>query len=143
MQSDVWAYGILLWEIFSLGVTPYPGVPVNSSFYRMIESGYHMEQPYYALESIYQVMCRCWSLDPADRPCFSKLVAFMNKELADLEERLYYNFEEYCYNNTIYQNAPVTPDASSECQSSPVSADNVDESKAVEDPGSVRTKPDV
>lgn len=143
MQSDVWAYGILLWEIFSLGVTPYPGVPVNSSFYRMIESGYHMEQPYYALESIYQVMCRCWSLDPADRPCFSKLVAFMNKELADLEERLYYNFEEYCYNNTIYQNAPVTLDASSECQSSPVSTDNADESKAVEDPGSVRTEPDV
>ncbi|XP_043082791.1 receptor-type tyrosine-protein kinase FLT3 [Puntigrus tetrazona] len=111
MQSDVWAYGILLWEIFSLGVTPYPGISVNDTFYRMIESGYHMEQPYYAEESVYKVMCRCWMLDPVNRPCFSKLVAFMEKELADLEERLYYNIGGYCHNDITYQNAPVTPDA--------------------------------
>lgn len=36
----------------------------------------------------YKVMCRCWMLDPVDRPCFSKLVAFMEKELAALEERV-------------------------------------------------------
>ncbi|XP_052398892.1 receptor-type tyrosine-protein kinase FLT3-like [Carassius gibelio] len=111
MQSDVWAYGILLWEIFSLGVTPYPGITVNDAFYRMIESGYHMEQPYYAEESVYKVMCRCWMLDPVDRPCFSKLVAFMEKELSALEERLYYNVGGYCHVDITYQNAPMTPDA--------------------------------
>ncbi len=35
-----------------LGVTPYPGITVNDAFYRMIESGYHMEQPFYAEESV-------------------------------------------------------------------------------------------
>ncbi|XP_056594086.1 receptor-type tyrosine-protein kinase FLT3 isoform X2 [Triplophysa dalaica] len=121
MQSDVWAYGILLWEIFSLGVTPYPGVPVNNAFYAMIESGYHMEQPYYAADSLYKMMSRCWSLDPVDRPCFSKLVAFMEKKLAALEERLYYNVGGSHSNDIIYQNSPVTPEPTSEeeFQSSP------------------------
>lgn len=142
MQSDVWAYGILLWEIFSLGVTPYPGITVNNTFYTMIESGYHMEQPYYASDSIYKVMCRCWSLDPEDRPCFSKFVAFMEKELAVLEERLYYNAGGYIYNDIIYQNAPVTPDATMEekCQSflgNSLDPKISDESNATEDSGSV------
>nr|XP_001921760.3 receptor-type tyrosine-protein kinase FLT3 [Danio rerio] len=110
MESDIWAYGILLWEIFSLGVTPYPGVTVNNTFYRMIESGYHLEQPYYAAESVYKVMCRCWALNPVDRPCFSKIVAFMEKELAALEERLYYNVGGYSHDEITYQNAPVMPE---------------------------------
>ncbi|XP_023274014.1 receptor-type tyrosine-protein kinase FLT3-like [Seriola lalandi dorsalis] len=52
MKSDVWAYGILLWEIFSLGVTPYPGMKVDHTFYSMIERGFKMECPYYANESV-------------------------------------------------------------------------------------------
>ncbi|XP_051971100.1 receptor-type tyrosine-protein kinase FLT3-like [Xyrauchen texanus] len=149
MQSDVWAYGILLWEIFSLGVTPYPGKTVNNTFYTMIESGYHMEQPYYASESVYNVMCHCWSLDPADRPCFSKLVAFMQNELAAFEERIYYNIGGYCHSDLIYQNAPVTPDPTllderqDVCQTSQVNSssntENSDEGKAMEDLGSVIT----
>ncbi|ROK23336.1 Receptor-type tyrosine-protein kinase FLT3 [Anabarilius grahami] len=144
MQSDVWAYGILLWEIFSLGVTPYPGITVNNSFYRMIESGYHMEQPYYAAESVYRVMCRCWTLDPVDRPCFSKLVAFMEKELAALEERLYYNVGGYCHNEVTYQNAPVTPDATLMENKQDVYQSNTEDSherKSVDSLGSVRTEP--
>uniref|UniRef100_A0A8C1VTE9 receptor protein-tyrosine kinase n=1 Tax=Cyprinus carpio TaxID=7962 RepID=A0A8C1VTE9_CYPCA len=144
MQSDVWAYGILLWEIFSLGVTPYPGITVNDGFYRMIESGYHMEQPYYAEESVYKVMCRCWMLDPVNRPCFSKLVAFMEKELSALEERLYYNVGGYCHNDVTYQNAPMTPDATLMEKKTDVfqsDTENSDERKAVDSPGSVRTEP--
>ncbi|KAG7273936.1 hypothetical protein CRUP_011072 [Coryphaenoides rupestris] len=52
MKSDIWAYGILLWEIFSLGVTPYPGVKVDNKFYAMIERGFQMECPYYASDSV-------------------------------------------------------------------------------------------
>lgn len=104
MQSDVWAYGILLWEIFSLGVTPYPGMKVDTHFYSLIERGFQMEQPYYSSESMYHVMRRCWALQPQDRPCFSKLVVFMENELAEMEEKIYLNVGEKNNNNSTYQN---------------------------------------
>uniref|UniRef100_A0AAZ1XAL1 receptor protein-tyrosine kinase n=1 Tax=Oreochromis aureus TaxID=47969 RepID=A0AAZ1XAL1_OREAU len=88
MKSDVWAYGILLWEIFSLGVTPYPGIKVDHMFYSMIERGFKMECPYYANETVYGMMCKCWALDPANRPSFSKLVSFLCDLLTDREENV-------------------------------------------------------
>ncbi|XP_028288445.1 receptor-type tyrosine-protein kinase FLT3 [Parambassis ranga] len=91
MKSDVWAYGILLWEIFSLGVTPYPGMKVDHTFYSMIERGFKMERPYYANVAVYEMMCKCWALDPSNRPSFSKLVSFMCDQLTDREEQLYHN----------------------------------------------------
>ncbi|XP_077480496.1 receptor-type tyrosine-protein kinase FLT3-like [Stigmatopora argus] len=91
VKSDVWAYGILLWEIFSMGVTPYPGVKVDQGFYAMIQNGFKMDCPYYADESVYGIMCKCWASEPGNRPSFSKLVAFMSEHLTDSEEKLYQN----------------------------------------------------
>ncbi|XP_036799728.1 receptor-type tyrosine-protein kinase FLT3 [Oncorhynchus mykiss] len=112
MQSDVWAYGILLWEVFSLGLTPYPGIKVDNNFYVMIERGFKMEQPYYASESVYKMMCKCWALEPRGRPHFAKLVAFMGDQLADIEEKLYCNILDKSSNDSLYQNAPVNSDLS-------------------------------
>uniref|UniRef100_A0A8C6SXA5 receptor protein-tyrosine kinase n=1 Tax=Neogobius melanostomus TaxID=47308 RepID=A0A8C6SXA5_9GOBI len=102
MKSDVWAYGILLWEIFSLGVSPYPGMKVNHTFYAMIERGFKMESPYYATESVYDIMCKCWELDSCNRPSFSKLVSFMAAQLTEREEKLYHNMLDS--NSTDYKN---------------------------------------
>ncbi|KAK1884970.1 Receptor-type tyrosine-protein kinase FLT3 [Dissostichus eleginoides] len=110
MKSDVWAYGILLWEIFSLGVTPYPGMKVDHTFYSMIERGFKMECPYYANESVYGMMCKCWALDPCDRPSFSKLVSFVCDQLTDREEQLYHNMPDQ--ESSIYQNAATILDIS-------------------------------
>ncbi|RXM97352.1 Macrophage colony-stimulating factor 1 receptor, partial [Acipenser ruthenus] len=85
VQSDVWSYGILLWEIFSLGVNPYPGIQVDQSFYKLIQNGFKMEQPYYSTESVYQVMQSCWTLDARKRPGFSQIVSFMESQLSDAE----------------------------------------------------------
>ncbi|XP_062297514.1 receptor-type tyrosine-protein kinase FLT3 [Scomber scombrus] len=110
MKSDVWAYGILLWEIFSLGVTPYPDMKVDHVFYSMIEKGFKMECPYYANQSVYEIMCKCWALDACQRPSFSKMVSFMSSLLTDREEKLYHNMlNDY---SCDYQNAPVILDIS-------------------------------
>ncbi|XP_067341837.1 receptor-type tyrosine-protein kinase FLT3 isoform X1 [Channa argus] len=110
MKSDVWAYGILLWEIFSLGVTPYPGIKVDHTFYSMIERGFKMECPYYANESVYGMMCKCWALDPNGRPSFSKLVSFMCCQLTDRAEMLYHNMLDQT--SSDYQNPPTILDIS-------------------------------
>uniref|UniRef100_A0A665TS07 Platelet-derived growth factor receptor alpha n=1 Tax=Echeneis naucrates TaxID=173247 RepID=A0A665TS07_ECHNA len=68
--SDVWSYGILLWEIFSLGGTPYPGMVVDSSFYNKIKSGYRMSKPEHAPHDVYDMMMKCWNSEPEKRPSF-------------------------------------------------------------------------
>uniref|UniRef100_A0A8C7IJ37 receptor protein-tyrosine kinase n=1 Tax=Oncorhynchus kisutch TaxID=8019 RepID=A0A8C7IJ37_ONCKI len=74
LESDVWSYGILLWEIFSLGSSPYPGMQVGSAFYRMIQEGHRMNRPDVAPREIYDMMLSCWSEDPLKRPSFRKVV---------------------------------------------------------------------
>lgn len=71
--SDVWSYGILLWEIFSLGGTPYPGMMVDSTFYNKIKSGYRMAKPDHATSEIYEIMVKCWNSEPEKRPSFYHL----------------------------------------------------------------------
>ncbi|NXF19016.1 FLT3 kinase, partial [Rhodinocichla rosea] len=83
MKSDVWSYGILLWEIFSLGVNPYPGIQVDTNFYKLIQSGFKMDQPYYATKDVYCMMQSCWALDSRERPSFSYLVSSLACQLAE------------------------------------------------------------
>ncbi|XP_060044031.1 platelet-derived growth factor receptor alpha isoform X1 [Erinaceus europaeus] len=71
--SDVWSYGILLWEIFSLGGTPYPGMMVDSTFYNKIKSGYRMAKPDHATSEVYEIMVKCWNSEPEKRPSFNHL----------------------------------------------------------------------
>ncbi|XP_062858175.1 platelet-derived growth factor receptor alpha isoform X2 [Trichomycterus rosablanca] len=71
--SDVWSYGILLWEIFSLGGTPYPGMVVDSSFYNKIKSGYRMAKPEHASSDVYELMAKCWNNEPEKRLSFQSL----------------------------------------------------------------------
>ncbi|MGH0154255.1 UNVERIFIED_CONTAM: hypothetical protein FKN15_033628, partial [Acipenser sinensis] len=73
-QSDVWSFGVLLWEIFSLGASPYPGVGIDEAFCRRLKEGTRMRAPEYASPEIYQTMLDCWLGDPKARPTFTELV---------------------------------------------------------------------
>ncbi|XP_003970402.2 macrophage colony-stimulating factor 1 receptor 1 isoform X2 [Takifugu rubripes] len=92
VQSDVWSYGILLWEIFSLGKSPYPSMAVDSRFYKMVKRGYQMSQPDFALPEIYMIMKMCWNLEPTERPTFSMISQMINRLLGgqDEQEKLIY-----------------------------------------------------
>ncbi|KAM5180572.1 receptor-type tyrosine-protein kinase FLT3 [Mantella aurantiaca] len=91
IKSDVWSYGILLWEIFSLGVNPYPGMPVNANFYKLLQNGFKMDQPYYATDEIYFLMQSCWACDPKKRPSFTELVSFLGYQISNTESVFYQN----------------------------------------------------
>uniref|UniRef100_A0A673AB97 Platelet-derived growth factor receptor alpha n=1 Tax=Sphaeramia orbicularis TaxID=375764 RepID=A0A673AB97_9TELE len=87
--SDVWSYGILLWEIFSLGGTPYPGMVVDSSFYNKIKSGYRMSKPEHAPLDVYEVMMKCWNSEPEKRPSFLGLSDTVSSLLPSSYKRHY------------------------------------------------------
>ncbi|XP_043985023.1 vascular endothelial growth factor receptor 2 isoform X2 [Gambusia affinis] len=80
-QSDVWSFGVLLWEIFSLGASPYPGVCIDESFCRRLKEGTRMRPPEYATTEIYQTMLDCWMDRPTDRPTFAELVEHLGNLL--------------------------------------------------------------
>ena len=73
IQSDVWSYGVVLWELFSLGDTPYPGIELNDIRVKVVAQGLRLSRPEHALDCIYQVMQECQNDDPNNRPNFLQL----------------------------------------------------------------------
>ncbi|XP_018327552.1 tyrosine-protein kinase Fer isoform X2 [Agrilus planipennis] len=69
---DVWSYGILCWEIFSRGGTPYSGMS-NSKAREKIDSGYRMPAPENTPDEMYRLMLRCWEYQPENRPNFEQI----------------------------------------------------------------------
>lgn len=71
-KSDVWSYGVLLWEIYSFGRVPYPRIPLKEVVPR-VERGYKMDPPDGCPAAVYDLMKQCWTLDPVGRPSFQML----------------------------------------------------------------------
>ncbi|KAF3693286.1 Tyrosine-protein kinase receptor UFO [Channa argus] len=98
-KSDVWSFGVTMWEIATRGQTPYPGVE-NSEIYDYLRQGNRLKQPPDCLDSIYSLMFSCWLLSPKDRPSFESLRCELEKALEDLpdtqdpDEILYVNMDE-------------------------------------------------
>ncbi|CAI8055172.1 Hepatocyte growth factor receptor [Geodia barretti] len=79
-KSDVWSYGVTMWEIFSGGKAPYPGTnPLT--LMESLEQGYRMPQPYNdaCSEAIYHMMIQCWEMAVEDRPTFSEISLTISK----------------------------------------------------------------
>ncbi|XP_061318304.1 tyrosine-protein kinase receptor TYRO3 isoform X1 [Pezoporus flaviventris] len=71
-HSDVWAFGVTMWEIVTRGQTPYAGIE-NAEIYNYLISGNRLKQPPECLEDVYDLMCRCWHPEPKLRPSFGVL----------------------------------------------------------------------
>ncbi|XP_044252211.1 tyrosine-protein kinase Fer isoform X4 [Drosophila takahashii] len=69
---DVWSYGILMWEIFSKGDTPYSGMS-NSRARERIDTGYRMPTPENTPAEMYRLMLKCWAADAESRPHFDEI----------------------------------------------------------------------
>lgn len=88
-QSDVWSYGVLLWEIFSLGNSPYPELPSISHFYPALKKGHRMSCPPHAPQNIFDLMTHCWEEEPQSRPSFTSLAASVGNLLPDDYKKRY------------------------------------------------------
>ncbi|NXP63159.1 MERTK kinase, partial [Chloropsis cyanopogon] len=82
-KSDVWAFGITMWEIATRGMTPYPGVQ-NHEIYEYLFHGQRLKKPEDCLDELYEIMSECWRADPATRPSFSQLKVQLEKLLENL-----------------------------------------------------------
>ncbi|XP_075164277.1 tyrosine-protein kinase Abl isoform X2 [Haematobia irritans] len=71
-KSDVWAFGVLLWEIATYGMSPYPGIDLTDVFHKL-EKGYRMERPPGCPPEVYDLMRQCWQWNAADRPTFKSI----------------------------------------------------------------------
>ncbi|XP_038069358.1 plexin-B-like [Patiria miniata] len=80
-RTDVWSYGVLLWEIFSKGAKPYPGIP-NQDVYDFLKRGQRMDAPKNCPPEIYGIMVRCWQDNPKSRCTFVQVA----NELEELLE---------------------------------------------------------
>ncbi|XP_065658676.1 tyrosine-protein kinase receptor torso isoform X5 [Hydra vulgaris] len=96
--SDVWAYGVVLFEIVTLGGTPYPTIS-NFDLLAHLNSGYRMERPANCSQSMYDIMLQCWNKEPLQRPTFTELRECFDKILSQAipyfsfdidEENVYY-----------------------------------------------------
>ncbi|PNJ20026.1 MERTK isoform 8, partial [Pongo abelii] len=84
-KSDVWAFGVTMWEIATRGMTPYPGVQ-NHEMYDYLLHGHRLKQPEDCLDELYEIMYSCWRTDPLDRPTFSVLRLQLEKLLESLPD---------------------------------------------------------
>nr|NP_001261964.1 Abl tyrosine kinase, isoform H [Drosophila melanogaster]AGB94657.1 Abl tyrosine kinase, isoform H [Drosophila melanogaster] len=71
-KSDVWAFGVLLWEIATYGMSPYPAIDLTDVYHKL-DKGYRMERPPGCPPEVYDLMRQCWQWDATDRPTFKSI----------------------------------------------------------------------
>jgi insulin receptor len=76
-QSDVWSYGVVLWEISTLAEQPYQGL-ANEQVLQFVLRGELLEKPDYCPDILYSLMLACWQKRPINRPSFFRLVGIID-----------------------------------------------------------------
>lgn len=88
IKSDVWSFGVLLYEIITFGRVPYPGMNGHEVLNK-VEKGYRMQKPsggpVPCPDAYYEIMLKCWNRVPESRPTFAYLEEFFNDFLVESE----------------------------------------------------------
>ena len=98
-KSDIWGFGVLIWEVMMLGKTPYPTMgPLEVMKYVCQNSG-HLDTPQLCPLPLTKYLSQCWEYRPEDRPDFHILLEVLEKMLAHKED---YQRKQVCSNVTNY-----------------------------------------
>ncbi|XP_044741574.1 tyrosine-protein kinase transmembrane receptor Ror2 [Chrysoperla carnea] len=84
IESDVWAFAVCLWEIFSFALQPYYGM-THEEVVKFVKEGNMLACPDNTPSSVYKLMQRCWAHKPSDRPSFRTIYATLEEIIDDLE----------------------------------------------------------
>jgi proto-oncogene tyrosine-protein kinase Met len=71
-KSDVWSYGVLVWELLTRGTTPYQQIK-NNLIFDHLKKGNRLPKPNYCPKSVYVILLECWSENPISRPSFANI----------------------------------------------------------------------
>ncbi|XP_065203142.1 fibroblast growth factor receptor 2-like [Planococcus citri] len=85
IKSDVWSYGVLLWEIMTHGDNPYPSVKTLLGMLRVLNENRRLEKPPNASTDVYNLMLDCWKYEPGQRPNFLTIVERITELLTNAE----------------------------------------------------------
>ncbi|KAB7494125.1 Vascular endothelial growth factor receptor 3 [Armadillidium nasatum] len=92
IQSDVWSYGVTLWEMFTLGNTPFPGVPLNQ-----VGNCSCQRNEIGKAQILYSLLLQCWRSNPVERPRFNEIADILSDMLSPNKTKSYVNM------NTVYK----------------------------------------
>ncbi|CAN9506093.1 unnamed protein product [Ophioblennius macclurei] len=81
-QSDVWSYGVTVWELMTFGSKPYDGISA-SEIALVLERGERLPQPPICTIDVYMIMVKCWMIDPSSRPRFRELIGEFSRMASD------------------------------------------------------------
>eukprot|EP00081_Caenorhabditis_elegans_P010147 NP_001300359.1 Myoblast growth factor receptor egl-15 [Caenorhabditis elegans] len=110
VESDVWSYGVLLWEIMTLGGTPYPTIAMPE-LYANLKEGYRMEPPHLCPQEVYHLMCSCWREKLEERPSFKTIVDYLDWMLTMTNETIEgsQEFNDQFFSERSTASGPVSP----------------------------------
>lgn len=103
-KSDVWSFGVVMWEIATLGDLPYEGMD-HSAVPSFLLGGGRLKKPNSCSDKLYDCMLTCWKENPLERPAFGQLLEILQKR----EQKIYIDLDELVDDDVFYEESIVEP----------------------------------